>query len=69
MKHERISVTNLAFYAENPDAFCKAGGKPYNAKAAKIGERDHGRVGKLPSKVLYAVMAVAAIAIYLYLFS
>lgn len=67
MKHDHISVTNLSFYAENPDAFCKAGGKPYNAKAARIGARDHSRVGRLPSKAIYVILTVAAIALYLYL--
>lgn len=64
---DSIGVSKLAFYAEDPVAYSKAGGQPYNAKAARMGERSHNAIGKLPSKVLFFLVTVAVIAAYLYL--
>jgi hypothetical protein len=66
-QRESIGVSKLAFYAEDPVRYAKSNGQPYNAKAARVGEKNHNAIGKLPSKAVYAVIVIAVIAAYLYL--
>lgn len=63
---QTISVSKLAFYAEDPARLSAARGKAYNAKAAVIGETKHSAIGRAPSKLLYVAAAIAAVLVYLW---
>ncbi|MGP0171107.1 hypothetical protein ACSVIJ_04415 [Pseudomonas sp. NCHU5208] len=62
-----LAVTKLASYAEDPAAFIKAGGKPYNAKAAREGTKAHQRIGASPSKLRFILLVAAILGALLYL--
>ncbi|HHH9441274.1 TPA: hypothetical protein ACP32N_003211 [Pseudomonas aeruginosa] len=61
-----ISVTKLAAYAESPDDFIRAGGNAYNLKATKLGNREHARIGRAPSKLAFAIAAALFLATMYY---
>lgn len=67
MSGPRISVTKLAFYAEDPERFVSAKGQPYNAAAARAGEKSHSAIGRKPSKALFVLVTAVIVAAYLYL--
>lgn len=64
---QTISVSKLAFYAEDPARLTAARGKAYNAKAAALGEAKHNAIGRAPSKLLYVAAVIAAILVYLWM--
>ncbi|HCF2448986.1 TPA: hypothetical protein NIA45_006685 [Pseudomonas aeruginosa] len=64
---QTISVSKLAFYAEDPARLSAAKGKAYNAKAAALGEAKHNAIGRAPSKLLYAAAVVVAVLVYLWM--
>lgn len=64
---QTISVSKLAFYAEDPARLSAAKGKAYNAKAAALGEAKHNAIGRPPSKLLYAAAVVVAVLVYLWM--
>ena len=61
-----ISVSKLAFYAEDPARLSAAGGKAYDAKAAALGEAKHNAIGRAPNKLIYVAAVVVAILVYLW---
>ncbi len=64
---QTISVSKLAFYAEDPSRLSAARGKPYNAKAAALGESKHNAIGRAPKKLLYVAAVIVAVLIYLWM--
>lgn len=65
-RSSNLAVTKLAAYAEDPSAFIKAGGMPYNAKAAREGTKAHQRIGASPNKFRFILVVAAIIAALLY---
>ncbi|GIU20854.1 hypothetical protein TUM3792_20970 [Shewanella sp. MBTL60-007] len=69
MARERISVTELAAYADNPEKFCQSKGKAYNQAAAEYGDKQHYKLGKRGAiewifPVLIMVLAVICFGLY-----
>jgi len=62
----RLSVSKLAEYAEDPAAFIKADGKPYNKQAAAAGIKAHKRVGAGPSKMKFLIGTAILLAILIH---
>lgn len=61
-----LSVSKLAFYAEDPVRFSAARGGSYNVTAAKMGTKAHARIGRGPSKLLFVLAVSALIAALVY---
>lgn len=61
-----IAVSKIAAYAESPDDYIRAGGKAYNAKATRYGNRAHETIGKAPSKLAFLIGAGLLIAALIY---
>lgn len=62
-----LAVSKLAAYAEEPDAYVKAGGGAYNAAAARRGTAAHNKIGAGPSKALFIFGVIALLAALIYL--
>lgn len=41
-----LSVSAISNYADDPERFCRTGGKAFNPKAAELGTEAHDRAGK-----------------------
>ena len=67
MKTSRnLSVSNLAFYAEDPQKFASSRGSSYNASAAELGTQAHERIGRGPSKLAFILILLAVIGALFY---
>lgn len=65
-KPKTLSVSKLAFYAEDPVRFSAARGGAYNATSAKLGTKAHERIGRGPSVLLFILSVSAIIAALIY---
>lgn len=65
-KPKTLSVSKLAFYAEDPVRFSAARGGTYNATAAKMGTKAHERIGRGPSMLIFVLSVFAIVAALIY---
>jgi hypothetical protein len=45
-KKTLLSVSAISNYADDPERFCRTGGKAFNPKTAELGTEAHDRAGK-----------------------
>lgn len=60
-----LAASKLAAYAEDPKAFIRAKGMPYNPKSAAAGTLAHAKLGAAPKFKTVMIVAVIIAVIYL----
>jgi len=63
---KKVSISKVAFYAENPKSFCENNGGIISEKAVKLGYLHHKKIGSYNSSVLIITLFISAITLFIY---